>query len=260
MGQGPWTNMSLLIEDLLAVPQPRLYGQPMTRFDVAALEDFYSRLSAEEGVSIDAFQTELRNLFCRERSPNDINDFRLSKAPWKKLADEIVPVSKYLQLHHIESERILFPLNDQVPDAWLWRDNEAEPIGIEVTIAQGTERFHLAKELVAEGIGRGFLGLSDDDHPAEFHRRMENPRTMFTATAALKSVKKGILRCLSQKDKPRYEGFILIIQAPMSSLSQDRWTSIQPDLRIAAAELPFRAVYVISTSADRPWGFELKAQ
>jgi hypothetical protein len=250
---------NLIVEDLLARRfATKTLSQAMTCFDVSALEDFYRRISAEDGVRVDAFQRELSGLFGRERSASDLNDYRLSKAPWKKLADEIVPVSKFLHLQNIDCGRIRFPLDARVPDAWIWGDNGGDPTGIEVTIAQGTERFHLARELVNEGIGRGFLGLSDDTAPSEFQLRMANPRVMFTAQAALTAVKEGILRCLSRKNKPQFQGFILLIQAPMNSLSQDRWSAIQGELRIAAAELPFRAIHVISTSSEHPWGLDLK--
>lgn len=66
----------------------------MTYFDVPALTDFYCRVSAEGGVPVDALQRELRDLFGGERSTSDLNNFRLSKAPWEKLADEIVPIFK----------------------------------------------------------------------------------------------------------------------------------------------------------------------
>lgn len=231
----------------------------MTYFDVPTLEDFYRRVSADGGVPVDAFQRELRDLFGSERSTSDLNNFRLSKAPWKKLADEIVPISKFLDLKKIDKGRIRFPLDSRVPDAWLWDDSEDNPIGIEVTIAQGKERFHLARELVNDGIGRGFLGLPDDAAPSDFKLKMATQRVMFTAASALSAVKDGILRCLSRKNKPRFHGFILLIQAPMNSLSQDRWVAIQPELRAVAANLPFRAVHVISTSSERPWGFDLKA-
>src|SRR5690349_17755423 len=113
-------------------------------FDRHILDEFYARVSVESGVDISSFQRDLASLFTRPRSKEDLRDYRLSKGPWKKLADEIVPVSGYLICNGVVSGRVRFSLNDQIPDAWLWRDDQEERVGIEVTIAQARERYHLA--------------------------------------------------------------------------------------------------------------------
>jgi hypothetical protein len=231
---------------------------PVSRFDTTALDDLYARVCATEGVGVADLQAQLADLFGRDRSENDLNDYRLSKQPWKKLADEITPVSRFLRIRKINFGRIRFPLNDEPPDAWFWESSDSEPIGIEVTIAQGTERFHLAKELVDSGFGRGFIGLPDDAPPADFKRAMSGQRIIYTSEHALSAIRNGISLCLIRKNRPDYEGCILLIQAPLRSLPYDRWDAIKPDLRAAAASLPFREVHVVGNADATPWGFQIK--
>ncbi len=231
----------------------------MNPFDTRALNDFYVQISAEGGVSVTHLQAELTRLFEQSRSARDLKDYRLSKPPWKKLSDEVIPASRFLRFLGIESGRIRFPLNDHPPDAWLWQGSGNDRVGIEVTIAQATERFHLAKELVTTGQGRGFIGVSDDAPPTEFDRVLSRPRVMYSTGHALSAVRGGIRRCLSRKNELKFAGFILLIQAPLRSLPHERWDAIRDDLCAAAAPLPFREVYVISNAGQTPWGFQIKS-
>src|SRR4051812_949171 len=123
----------------------------MEPFDVQALEDLYARISAEDGLGVAALQTELMDLFVRPRSRIDLNDYRIAKSPWKKLADEVTPVSRLLRFNGVDYGRVRFPLDNKAPDCWFWPSDSKERIGIEVTIAQGKERFYLASELVDKG-------------------------------------------------------------------------------------------------------------
>jgi hypothetical protein len=92
----------------------------MNYFDIRALKELYAGISAEGGVLVPEFESELTSLFQRPRSSADINDFRLSKGPWKKLADEVVPVSRFLRLKGVKTGRIRFPLDHNPPDSWFW--------------------------------------------------------------------------------------------------------------------------------------------
>ncbi len=230
----------------------------MSPFDIRALNELFTRISAENGMSVADFQVELRGLFERPRSADDLSDYRLSRSPWKKLADEVTPVSRFLRFYGVESGQIRFPLDSHPPDCWLWKDGGNDPVGIEVTIAQATERYHLAKELVDTGQGRGFIGVSDDAPRVDFDRAMSRQRVMYPTGQALSAIRGGILRCLSRKDKPKFAGFDLLIQAPLRSLPRERWEAIKGDLCAAAAMLPFREVYVIGNADERPWGFQIK--
>jgi hypothetical protein len=204
------------------------------------------------------FQAELTRLFNRARSTGDLNDYRLSRGRWKKLADEILPISRFLRFRGMMVGRIRFPLNNNPPDCWLWPDDGSDRIGIEVTIAQGTERFHLATELVEKGQGRGFIGLPDDAPRIAFERAMSTDRVMYTPDQALSAVRRGILRCLTRKNKVRFANFVLVIQAHLLSLPGDRWEAIRGHLSAAAAVLPFSKIYVIGDANERPSGFQIK--
>jgi hypothetical protein len=71
-------------------------------FDVEALNKFYDDLSTPDVMSVNDFHIRQATLFAEERSSNDINDYRLGKNPWKKLRDEITPVSRFLKYSHME--------------------------------------------------------------------------------------------------------------------------------------------------------------
>jgi hypothetical protein len=234
----------------------------MDYFDIRVLEEFYARISADGGISVLPFQSELASLFKRPRSEPDIDNFRTSKGPWKKLADEVVPISRFLRLKTVETGRVRFSLNDKVPDCWFWPllpDCPQDPVGIEVTIAQGTERFYLATELVGKRVGRGFIGLPDDAPRAAFKNALSKDRVMYTPDQALLSVKKGVLRCLSRKNDRKFSGFLLLIQAHLLPLPQERWETIMRDLCAAAADSPFAEAYMIGdTDHERSKAFQIK--
>ncbi len=224
----------------------------------STLNEFYS--SAKAGTSVADFQVALRGVFARPRSDDDLKDHRLNRRSWKKFADEVTPVSRFLRFRGIESGQIQFPLDlgkDKYPDCWLYKDGGDGPVGIEVTIAQARERYHLANELVETGEGRGFIGVSDDAARGDFDRAMSGSRKAYSNDQALSSIRDGICRCLSRKNKPKFAGFVLLIQAPLlDSLPQERWESIKDDLCAAATALPFREIHVIDGMDC--WGFQIK--
>jgi hypothetical protein len=230
----------------------------MAYFDIRALKEFYARISAERGLGVLEFQSELTDLFLQPRSIADVNDFRLSKGAWKKLADEVVPVSRFLRIKDVQTGRIRFPLDSNPPDSWLWTEHPPNRVGIEVTIAKGTERFYLAKELVEKGIGRGFVGLPDDAPRVAFRAEMSKDRVMYTSGEVLSADKQGVLRCLSQKNARKFSGFLLLIQAHLLPLPRERWQTISGDLQAAAAECPFAEVHVIGDIDERLHGFQIK--
>ena len=227
-------------------------------FDVKSLDEFYKELSGPEGIYVTDFQSRLEALFNEDRSSSDTDDYRLGKNPWKKLSDEIVTVSRFLGYKNIEAGRIRFPLDDKIPDCWLF-DDQGEVLGIEVTIERGTERYHLAKEINKDRMGRGFIGMQDDAPKADFEQRMSNPRTMYTTEQALKATKLGIIHCLKNKNDLKYEGmFCLLIQAHLTSLSKERWSAIKGELTQVAINLPFKEIHVIANVDTNPWGLRIK--
>lgn len=228
-------------------------------FDVEALNKFYDDLSTPDGMSVTNFHNRQATLFAEDRSPNDLNDYRLGKNPWKKLRDEITPVSHFLKYSLINTDRIRFPLNNNTPDCWLLNVN-GEDRGVEVTIERGREKYHLTQEMNESGMGRGFIGIQDDASQADFDNCMSNLRTMYLPGQALDATKVGILRCLSKKnDHKKYSNvFYLLIQAHLSTLPKHRWNAIKKELSQEAVSLPFKEVYVIGNAGSEPWGFQIK--
>lgn len=227
-------------------------------FDVNTLNEFYVYVSAADGVGVTDFQNRLKTLFAMNRSAEDLNDYRLGKNPWKKLRDEITPVSHFLQYKRIKIGKIRFPLDSKTPDCLLLNDDGPDH-GIEVTIERGHERYHLTTDLNKNGIGGGFIGIQDDASLDEFGKCMSQPREMYTSEQALEATKDGILRCLSKKDHCRYkEVFYLLIQADLFTLHQERWESLREELSNEATNLPFQEVYIIGNAGAEPWGFKVK--
>jgi hypothetical protein len=227
-------------------------------FDEEALNDFYEKISAPEGMNIDTFKNTLASLFESDRITHEIENYRLGRSPWKKLRDEISPVSSFLSFNEVQADRIRFPLDNHTPDCWLINDKGSN-LGIEVTIERGREKYHLATELNRENIGRGFIGAQDDEPQSAFDRRMSSSRVMYAPEQALEATKQGILRCLEKKNQPKYEQvFYLLIQAHLNTLPHNRWDVIKYELIEAAKELPFREIYVIGDLGHEAWGFKIK--
>jgi hypothetical protein len=230
----------------------------MASFDTAALEEFYARISAANGVEIGDLLGELADLFERPRSQADIDAYRLSRSPWKKLADEVGPICCFFEWQGITTGRVRFPLDDKVPDAWLQPATGGAWTGIEVTIAAARERYHLATEMIRDGIGRGFIGVPDDAPQHRFDAAMSRRRIMYSTAQALSACRAAIERCLTRKIDPKFGGYILVIQAPLWGLASERWELIKNELREAAAPLAFGEVYVVSNASQQPWGFQIK--
>lgn len=224
----------------------------------AGLDRFLAHISRDSGMPIGEFQSELVDLFEVPRSRQDLDDYRLSRGPWKKLADEVSPVSQFFRYLGIVAGSVRFPLDSIHPDCWLTKSPGVDPIGVEVTIAMARQRFHVATEMVQTGVGRGFLGKRDDAPKAEFDAAMARRRTMYSTEHALKAVRDGVLRCMAKKDQPKFAGYILLIEAPFRSIPESRWSAIEDELRQAASPLPFAEVHVVSDAYEDTSGMRLK--
>lgn len=224
--------------------------------DLEMLRDLNVRLSAPIGVPASELTELLRAAFEGERSAEDVDDYRLGKRPWKKLRDEVSPISAFLNFNSMQGN-VRFPLDNNVPDAWFTPADEA-PIGIEVTRALGRTDYELSKELVREGVGPGFLGLQDDAPQADFDHQLQCPRAMHSTPQALDTVSTGILRCLGAKNDAKYAGMWLLVLAPLSILPHERWTAIVSALRKKAASMPFDQVHVFDRRGQQAWGFQIK--
>jgi hypothetical protein len=229
-------------------------------FDVETLNKFYADLSANDGISVTDFQNKLETLFAMSRSKDDVNDYRLGKNPWKKLSDEIMPVSRFLKFKDIEiGRRIRFLLDDSAPDCWLLNDH-GDDFGIEVTIAGRREDYYLMEELNQTGRAPGFIGMPDNAPQNEFVDRMSNPRTAYTSQQILEAKENAILCRLSEKNKPKkYKGVsCLLIGVYFVGLPEESWDAIKQKLSREAINLPFQEAHIIVGADTKLCGFQIK--
>jgi hypothetical protein len=219
------------------------------------LVKLYDRL--QDWIPIRDFEKISNDYFLGPRSKDEVADLRARRGKLKHMADEVIPALHFVKFAKLDGE-VRFGFNSATPDCWI-RKSEAEPtIGLEITVAQGRERHLLGDELNRKHVGRGFLGLADDSPRKVFDAKLSGSRTMYSTEYALKAVSAGIQVCLRRKNKPRYSGFILLIDAPLRALPAGRWNLIKDDLQLAARDLPFREIYVIGDHDSSPIGFRIK--
>lgn len=203
------------------------------------------------------FETRMRDYFLGDRPESEVADFRAKRGAPKILRDEVAPV-----LHHVKFVKakgdVKFALNNTVPDCWLRDQLAGRPQGLEVTVAQAREQHLLGKEMNEKGIGRGFIGLPDTAPAEEFAERLAKPRIMYSSASPLKAVVQGIKLCLQKKNDTKYAGLDLLIEAPLRSLPNERWSQIEDELRAAAKVVPFREIHVIGDQDTEPFGFRIK--
>ncbi len=216
----------------------------------------YARLT--DWISLAEFEQALADYFSEPRPAVELADYRAKRGAVKKLRDEVVPV-----LHHVKFVKakgdIRFELSSDVPDCWLRDNPNAAPQGLEVTVAQSREQQRLGQEMnEKKGVVPGYLGLPDDAPEKVFKERLARSRIMHSSEGALKVIGNGIKSCLRKKDHPKYAGHDLLIEAPLHSLPNERWSRIEEDLRSVASTLPFREIHVISDHDRSPFGFRIK--
>lgn len=213
-------------------------------------------MSAPDGIEIGDLQRRLESAFADERDAKDVNDYRVATRRWKKLKEEVCPVSAFLSFIGAGGSA-RFPLDSLVPDAWYTPVGE-EPVGIEVTLALGRTSYELGREMVRDGVGRGFLGLQDNASKDDFDRALQRPRVMYNTRQALDTVGTGIRRCLEAKNDCKYQGMWLLVLAPLGILPRERWEAIESDLRQYAAPMPFDQIHVFDGRGQSARGFQIK--
>jgi len=236
-----------------------MVSQSAPSLNPQTLNSFYRLISSQNGVGIPAFQEEFDQLFKKHRSQRDLDNYRLSRGIWKKLADEVSPMSRYFRYRNILSGSIRFPLNDAPPDCFYTNTDNTE-IGIEVTITNGKARYHAKQELVDKGTARGFIDLPNDAPQQDFKHRMLKPRTMYPTDSALNTIKNDILLSMRKKNRQVFKDMILVMEASLNSLPRQRWRVMETDteLQNTAMSLPFAEVHVIGNAEITAMGFRLK--
>jgi hypothetical protein len=216
----------------------------------------YARLS--DWMALDDFEQALVDYFMGPRSASDLADYRAKRGTAKKLRDEVVPV-----LHHVKFTKargeIRFELNSDVPDCWLRGTSSAVPQGLEITVAQSREQQRLGQLMnERKGAVPGYVGLADDAPEALYQERLARGRIMHSTDGALTVIGNGIKACLRKKNHLKYTKLDLLIEAPLLSVPNERWSRIEDDLRAAASLLPFREIHVIGDQDRSPFGFRIK--
>src|SRR4051794_38563083 len=108
---------------------------------------------------------------------------------------------------------------------------------MEITVVQARERLNLMAELNQTGAGRWFIGLTDDQPTEDFRTAMQAEPRMYSTDEAQQALKRAIELCIEKKMHSC--GDILLIEAPLDVLPNDRWLELKPDLAGLAGVLSF---------------------
>lgn len=219
-------------------------------FDLMALTRLYDAISESDGVALEVLEALIAEMSESEMSIADLNAYRQGRKPWKKLRDEVVPVSHLLRAKFPRSTRVRFPLNDHPPDAWLTIEGR-NAVGIEVTGAMARSRVEVARNMAANGTVPGFIGLQDDAKNVDFEAAKARGRIVHSASAVNAALETGIRKQLRAKNHSKYEGMILLVVCGIHSSpnrTEEEWRKILGD---EAMELPFSQVFLIDATSGK---------
>lgn len=220
------------------------------RFDVTALKALYDRISRPEGVEVAALRALLAELFARPRSEADLQAFREGRGPWKKLADEVAPVSAFLAREGAAG-RVRFALNDEPPDAVLYPPDEGAPVAIEVTRVQGRARAELGRDLRGGKPGRGFIDLPEDVSQTAFDEARAKGRVMHVRDGIVRAIEASAVERLVKKSAPRFQDQVLLMLASLGSAPDHDWSGLRKRLAPLAATSPLARVVVMDDGRAR---------
>ena len=208
------------------------------------LDDFYTTIKSGN-TTVSNFLEKYECIFGFIHSEGLTEDYRLGSGRVKKLRDEVSPVARFVRKFAAPADRISFALDDKTPDCFVTHGGSRRR-KIEVTVAQGRERFNVMRELNQTGTGRGFLGLSDDAPTDHFKERMNQPRTAYSAEEIGRTLIFALAICARKKSK--FTGDTLLIDAPLETLPPNRWDDFWEPLANEVEKLTFDEVYVTGRS------------
>lgn len=220
-------------------------------FDAAALQTLEAMLSAPDGADIVAFLAALDEHFTRQRAAIDIQAFREGRKPWKKLADEVVPVAAFLR-HAGSTGRVRFPLNDQPPDAWVRETGSDVDIGIEVTRVLARSKIETAKSLQSQSVVPGFLGLPDNAPATAYKQAKDRGRILNGRAGVEKAIEASITERLAGKSDPKFQGQRLLLVTPLGSAPGHDWEPLRERLQPMAAQTAFDQVFLVDEARSIP--------
>jgi hypothetical protein len=196
--------------------------------------------------------------YLEDRPESHVRASRIKAGDQKKFTDEVFPAVRFACAVGLVGQ-MRFPLDDQTPDCWYRSTLESTLQGIEITVSGSREQVYIGRELNEGRIASGYLGLRDNAPSALFEQRVQR-RGMYTSEQRLAETRSQIEDSLAKKNEAKYQEkrFDLLISADLKGLPDERWIHIQPALRDAAREMPFRHIHVVSDRSSQPFGFQIK--
>ncbi len=212
-------------------------------FDATALASLYADVSRPQGVDLDELAARLDRLFTLDRSGTDLQAYREGRKPWKRLREEVVPVTALL-VGRGRQGRVRFPLSDSPPDAWFQPAGRADWIGVEATGALIRSQRELAKDLPNHVVASGFRALPDQAPQKAFDAARARGRLLHSRRGVERSIAEAVATALERKNHPKYQGQILLVNAPLEALPAHDWSSSLSLPRDRDPAPPFVQIFV----------------
>jgi hypothetical protein len=229
------------------MPGPIVLDQSANDTPTDALEVFYVDL--RRGMYVEEFLDGYPRILDFVHANGFTADMRLAKGRLKKLRDEVSPVRALLLTNAQPEDWVQFPFDAGPIDCNHIRAG-GEHSRIQITIAQARARFNLMKELNEKGSARGYLGITDDRPTSEFKSAMKRERIAYPTVGAQRTLVSSVSLCLRKKSKAQ-GATTLVVEAPLNNLPVTRVEEVLPDLVTAAANSPFRDVFVVGNGERR---------
>jgi hypothetical protein len=210
--------------------------------ELAALYD-----ALKGGMAVGAFLAAYDAIW--DHIPRDFDcDLRIGKGAFKQLQEEVRPAAIFARVELSADDRIYLTLDKQDPD-----DGKIIRAGkilctMQLTLSQAREHRELMAELNERKRAPGYLGLPDDAPSVDYKANLARGRIMFARDGQMKTFISGITRSLKKKGKFG-GGDLLIVDAPRYHPPFERIKAALPELKLAAAESPFKRVALTWQSA-----------
>lgn len=213
------------------------------------IEEFYKLLQG--GMAVLEFQASFHKLLDHLRSQMMMPDYRLGKGELKRLREEVAPTRHYLRWSNAQYHKIQFPLDNGYYDCKVWDRSAQNPKTIEVTAAKGAERYYLMRELNDFGHAPGFIGVSNNADRKMFKKLLFRERETYSTDNVLEDmIKSAKIVATKKRDNP---SDILLVEVPLGTLPEERWSKIESKLKTIFCPLSFSEVYFVSEDGEICW-------
>jgi hypothetical protein len=218
------------------------------------LDKFYADLKF--GISVPEFLRRFLEVLDFVHSNDLTPQMRLAQGRVKRLRDEIAPMRAFLRKAAEDGDSVQFPLDSGPVDCNVY-SVAGQTRRIQITVAQARARLNVMTELNERGIGRGYLGITDDRPTAEFVRAMNRERIAYSTSGAQRTLVSALSLCLKKKSGPKGAS-TLLIEAPLNDLPVSRLEETLPSLRNVAKTSPFNEVFLVGDGERRQSCYQLK--